>query len=69
MKTDVFEVINRHLHNIWDTLGYGLTIEEAIARIVEEGVFGRAFGFTEETLKTYWTKYPELQNEEMHFPD
>ena len=49
--------------------GYGLTIEGAIARIVEGSVFGKAFGFTEETLKTYWTKYPELHNEEMHFPD
>ena len=49
--------------------GLGLTIEEAIARIGEGGVFGKAFSFTEETLKTYWTKYPELQNLEMFLPD
>ena len=47
--------------------GLGLTLEEAIGLIGEFGLF--SFSLTEETLKTYWRKHPELQNLEIHLPD
>jgi hypothetical protein len=47
--------------------GLGLTLDEAIGLIGEIGLF--SFSLTEETLKTYWRKHPELQNLEMHLPD
>jgi hypothetical protein len=49
--------------------GLGLTMEEAIGRIGEHNNVGIWFGLSEETLKTYWRKHPELQNLEMHLPD
>lgn len=48
--------------------GLGLTKEAAIGRI-GESVKDTAFGFTEETLRTYWAKYPELRNVVFKLPD
>lgn len=47
--------------------GLGLTLEDAIGRIGENGF--HAFGFTEETLKTYWNKHSDLQERGFNLPD
>jgi hypothetical protein len=52
--------------------GLGLTNEDAIGRIGEFSPIFKdtaAFGFTEETLLTYWAKYPELRDIVFKLPD
>lgn len=52
--------------------GYGYSLEEAIGKIGEfSPVFKdtKAFGFTEETLKTYWADNPEMHNRTFKLPD
>jgi hypothetical protein len=49
--------------------GLGLTLEEAIGLLGENSIVGKRFGLTEETLKTYWSQNPDLQNLEMNLPD
>ena len=43
-----------------DKTGLGLRLEEAAGEIGEEKHY--AFGLTEETIKTYWNRNPELRN-------
>jgi hypothetical protein len=49
--------------------GLGLTLDEAIGLIGENSTLGKRFGLTEETLKTYWSQNPDLQNLKMNLPD
>ena len=47
--------------------GLGLTLEEARAKIGENGL--HAFGLTEETLKTYWAKKKTRKTPNFHLED
>ena len=52
--------------------GLGLSNEDAIGLIGEwsaELADEKAFGFTEETLLTYWAQHPELRNLVFKLPD
>jgi hypothetical protein len=52
--------------------GLGLKLEDAIGRIGELSLTPedvKAFGFTEETLKTYWAKNPDKHEIYFKLPD
>ena len=44
--------------------GLGMTLDEAAGIIGENQLY--AFGFTEETIKSYWSKNPKLRIAEFH---
>lgn len=47
--------------------GLGLTLEQAVGMIGENN--RKNFGLTEETLRTYWNKNPELRQVEFVIPE
>ncbi len=47
--------------------GLGLTLEDACAKLGENGL--KAFGLTEETIRSYWNKNPENRSVEFKIED